>query len=184
MYAKELTKRYLQKLGITKVTEDGHIFTGDKELKQIESHVDGYLRIAIYDKELYRILYPITKCRSAGQYTLPVHRVVYAWFNKAVKNELVVDHIDNNKKNNHISNLQVLTPSENIWKDREHNIKELKCKFRPREYYENKLNYYLGLYEEAKVNKQAARVHSLRSYISQYRARLRYWDSHYANRAI
>ncbi len=35
-------------------------------------------------------------------------------------NSLVVDHIDNNKINNHLSNLQIITHTENIRKDRKY----------------------------------------------------------------
>ena len=36
--------------------------------------------------------------------------------------DLVVDHIDENKHNNHIKNLQLITISENIRKNRLHKI--------------------------------------------------------------
>lgn len=181
MYAKELTKKYLKKLGITNVTEDGKIFSGEKELKQIFG-TDGYLKVNVYDKELYKILYPVTKDRSSGQFTLPVQRVVYAWFFERVPNNLVVDHKNNDKTDNRVTNLQLLTPSENIWKDREHNVYLMKCKYRPREWYEDKLNDYLEKYEEAKLNKDANLAHKLRAYISQYRAKLRFWDQYYTEK--
>ena len=91
----------------------------------------------------------------------------------------VIDHIDNNKQNNNINNLQALTPGENIWKDREHGTWLLKCKKRTKEYYIDKLNYYLEEYEKQKLLKNAEKVHKLRSYISQYRARIRFWEKTY-----
>ena len=56
MYAKELTKEYLQKVGITKITKDGkHIYFGKKEADQLLLN-SGYLAFNIYDKEIYDIL--------------------------------------------------------------------------------------------------------------------------------
>lgn len=181
MYAKELTKQYLKRIGITKVTRDGRIFVGEKELKQYESKLDEYLRVLLYDKVLYNYLYPKTKQRNSGEVYVGVHRIVYCWFHNSIPNKYVVDHIDNNKRNNNIDNLQLKTPGENIWKDREHNVYELKCKYRPREYYEQQLEEYILKYEEAKLDKDAKRVHSLRSYISQTKAKLRYWDHYYSD---
>jgi hypothetical protein len=50
---------------------------------------------------------------------------------------------------------------------------------KPRSFYEDKLAGYEKAYEEAKLNKDADLAHKLRAYISQTRARLRYWDSHH-----
>lgn len=49
-------------------------------------------------------------------YNKLIHRLVYeAWCGK-IENELTIDHIDENKNNNHLENLQVMTRSENILK--------------------------------------------------------------------
>ena len=54
--------------------------------------------------------------RSAGggnpQQTL-VHRFVWEYFNGPIEKGLTVDHIDGNKLNNHIDNLQLLARGEN-----------------------------------------------------------------------
>ena len=179
IYAKELTKEYLQNIGITNISEDGHIFKGNKEIPQTD-HADGYKRVNAYDGELYRVEYNLTKNRSAGTIVFCVHRAVYAWFHGKVGAHMVVDHIDNNKSNNHISNLQLLTPGDNIWKGRKHNVWLLKCKLDlPRSFYETKLAYYTDLYETAKLNSDSDRVHKLRANLAQTKARLRYWDKYH-----
>jgi len=45
-----------------------------------------------------------------------VHRFVYEFYKGRVPEGLVVDHIDGNKLNNNLVNLQVLSPSDNTLK--------------------------------------------------------------------
>lgn len=51
---------------------------------------------------------------KSGKSKMRVHRIVYESFNGKVKDDLVIDHIDNNKLNNNLSNLRKLTNRENI----------------------------------------------------------------------
>ena len=54
---------------------------------------------------------------------------------------------------------------------------KVKCKIeRPREYYEDKLNFYEAEYEKAKRDGDQKYAHKLRANLSQTRARLRDWD--------
>lgn len=45
-----------------------------------------------------------------------VHRLVYETFKGKIPHGMTIDHIDNNKANNHISNLQILSRGENTAK--------------------------------------------------------------------
>ena len=140
MYAKKLTKEQLINLGIYSISEDGKEIiyksptsNNTRIIKQLE-HADGYLRISF------------NRLKSMG-----VHRVVYAWFHGEVPEGMVVDHIDDDKKNNNIKNLQLLTPHENLCKGTAKCTKAVKCKMnKPREFYEEKVNYYFDLYEKIK----------------------------------
>lgn len=114
MYAKEITKAYLEKLGITYVAPDGKLVKcGDKEVNQIPLP-SGYLEVNLYDPDVYKVLYPLTKRSDAGTIVIPVHRLVYAWFKDTVEAGYVVDHINDIKDDNRIENLQLLTPGDNI----------------------------------------------------------------------
>lgn len=96
------------------VTEDGRVFSMDRfepskngskrkrtgmELKQRESNC-GYMRVGLRNG-------------NDRQKSLLVHRIVAKAFVNGFKDCLVVNHIDGDKKNNHASNLEWVTPSEN-----------------------------------------------------------------------
>lgn len=177
-YAQTLTKDYLEYLGVTEVSEDGtKIMKGEQELKQ---HYDGrYKLVTLYDPAIRQATPKELRTNTTGQLHIGVHRIVYCWFNRIIPAGMVIDHINSDKLDNRLENLQLFTPKENINKEREESTKEIPCKLdRPRSYYENKLAMYEELYEEAKANKDAKKAHHLRSNIAQTRARLRYYDNH------
>jgi hypothetical protein len=186
MYARKLTKEELMKSGITAVTEDGHVFSGEREL--LPSHnKQGYLIHFIYDFDENGNYIKIPNSKSVFGYnykqrTIGLHRLMWAWFHDVVESGMVIDHISNKHldfEDYHLSNLDCTTPRKNIMKEREESAREIPCKlYRPRSYYEDKLNQFDQEYEQAKLDGDAHRVHQLRSYRSQYRGRLRYWDSH------
>lgn len=191
MYARRLTKEDLINSGITLVTEDGHVFKDEKEVIP-NINQNGYFMHFIYELDDLgnRIQVPseksvfgyVYKMRSIG-----LHRLMWAWFHDEVPAGFVVDHINNEHKtleDYHLSNLQLLTPGQNIAKERNSAAwlrYELPCKLnKPRSFYEDKLNMYVADYEKAKADGDAELAHKRRSNISQYKARLRYYDTHIA----
>lgn len=182
-YAKEITKDYLIKLGITDVTPDGlHIYKGEKEVPQhkTRSGKKYYYTVVLYDPELRQTVPVEKRTSSSGQFTLGVHVVNFVW-NKSDKAQgMVIDHLDNNPFNNDITNLQVKTPKENLHKEhKDWNTVQIKCKLnKPLSFYEDKLNNYLALYEDAKARHDAKACHALRCNVAQTRARIRYWKAH------
>lgn len=183
-YAAELTKEYLMKLGITDVTPDGlHIYKGSEELAQYIPKTKNvkrrYFRVSLYDPEIRQATPKEERTSTTGAITIPVHVINYVWNRGPRELGLVVDHIDNNPLNNHIDNLQLINQRENVTKDREESIRELKCKLdRPLSYYEDKLAYYEGLYQKAVKEGNQEEAHKQRANTYGQRARIRYWLSH------
>lgn len=187
MYARKLTKEELIKNGITNVTTDGHVFKGDiEEIPNVTN--GGYFVHDIYDTDENGNRIKIEKANSAFGYvykirTIGLHRLMWAWHYGEVPNGMVVDHINNchdSIEDYHLDNLQLLTPAENLAKERQDwHVKEIKCKLnKPRSYYQDKLDGYLLAYEQAKEDKDAEKAHKLRANISHSRGRLRYYDNH------
>ena len=183
-FASRLTKDYLMKLGITDVTPDGlHIYKGSEELVQYISKNKNvkrrYFRVSLYDPELRQATPKEERTSTTGAITIPVHVINYVWNKGPRELGLVVDHIDNNPLNNHIDNLQLINQRENVTKDREESIVELKCKLdRPLSYYENKLVYYEDLYQKAIKEGNQEEARKQRANIYGQRARIRYWLAH------
>lgn len=183
-YAAELTKEYLMKLGITDVTPDGlHIYKGSEELAQYIPKTKNvkrrYFRVSLYDPEIRQATPKEERTSTTGAITIPVHVINYVWNRGPRELGLVVDHIDNNPLNNHIDNLQLINQRENVTKDREESIRELKCKLdRPLSYYEDKLAYYEDLYQKAVKECNQEEAHKQRANTYGQRARIRYWLSH------
>ena len=56
-------------------------------------------------------------CENNKKRNYYIHRFVFETFKGEIPKEKVIDHCDNDSKNNSISNLQLLTPLENIRKN-------------------------------------------------------------------
>ena len=170
-YAKALTKDYLKFLGITDVDVNGNwVKKNDKEIA-LSTTNQGYKIVVLYDPIKYKLNY------EHPYVGLGVHRIVYAWFNDEVPKGMVVDHIDCNKDNNALANLQLLTPAENLAKERGNSTRLKSCSLnKPRKFYEDRLDSVAKEYEVAKAAHDAEACHRLRSYKANYEANLRYYD--------
>ena len=76
-----------------------------KEKRILKLHIrgNGYLGFQLFENNARKDYY--------------IHRFVFETFNGFIPKGMVTDHIDNDKNNNQINNLQLLTPSENIRKN-------------------------------------------------------------------
>jgi hypothetical protein len=84
------------------VYENGNI-VGKKGIRKISQRPDGYLQITTMD--------PINWKKRVNYMH---HRFIYEAFNGPVSDSMHVDHIDQNKTNNNLSNLRILSPKQNM----------------------------------------------------------------------
>ena len=130
-----------------------------KSLERLSNHSNGISKIKLKEKilkpqkdsngYLFVRLYRNNKYKSYS-----VHKLVLICFLDYIKNtKLVIDHIDNNKLNNNLSNLQLITNRENCVKDR-------KRKSNQKNIYINKHNKY---YIKIQFNKKTINVGGIKS---------------------
>ena len=74
----------------------------EKKILKLCLKNNGYLCFQIFENKTYK------------DYSL--HRYVFETFKGEIPKGMHIDHCDNNRKNNSISNLQLLTPKENVRK--------------------------------------------------------------------
>ena len=94
-------------------TQDGQVYS-----KKVNK--DWTLLKTTYDKQTGYNMLCLTY-EESKQVTMTVARFVYQCINGEIKDKKHVDHIDSNKTNDNISNLQLLTCQENLkkgYKDR------------------------------------------------------------------
>lgn len=123
-YGKELTKEMLQNWGIEEIywdveAEDWYV---DRYWYKNNSKNKIHKQIKIQNavcKHKFTVdkSYPIiTFSFNKKVVTLPLARVIYAWFIGSIEDHAVIDHKDNNPYNNKIENLQKLSVGENLAK--------------------------------------------------------------------
>ena len=190
-YATKLTKSDLIQAGITEITKEGLVFRGETPVN-LSVNAQGYLMLAIYklDEEGNKIKRATTtkyKNKTYNTYAYEVksiglHRAMWAWWFNEVPEGYVVDHISNKHtelEDYRLDNLQLLTPAENLEKERGESTKQVKCKLnKPLSWYEEKLNKYTDEYAEAKAKHNAEECHRLRGNISTAKAKIRYYLAH------
>lgn len=194
IYARKLTKEELMIGGVTNITKDGKVFTkkGEVVMSKLTSNKEGnyYYGFSIYDSKDGMLIkewkadsrVKTGKTLTYKQRMVGLHRAMWAWFYGEVPGGFVVDHIDNNHldlEDYRLENFQLLTPKENLEKERGESTRELKCKlYMPLSYYEEKLAKYIALHEKAKEEHDAEEAHRQRCNISCINARIRYWKNH------
>lgn len=98
------------------LTEDGKVYSQSTR-KFLSTHLDkdGYEKVRLI-------------CADDKRHTFSVHRLMMENFYPRDDMKLLqVNHIDGNKLNNHISNLEWCTCEENIRHAIDHNLRALQC---------------------------------------------------------
>ena len=110
----EIFKTIIGYDGLYQVTSSGRIFSlRNNKFLILSPDSKGYLRVQLFNH---------------GKRTYKVHRLVAQTFIPNPENKPQVNHIDGNKKNNCVANLEWCTNQENqthAWKNGLHHIKEL-----------------------------------------------------------
>lgn len=105
--------------GLYQVSNQGNV----KSLERTVKHGDNFARIKckILKLQIAKDGYFVVRlCKNRSGKTHKVHQLIAMAFlgHKPCGYKLVVDHIDNNPFNNHLSNLQIITARENLSKDK------------------------------------------------------------------
>lgn len=202
-YAKRLTKEELIKSGIEIKIEAGHlkVYRNGKECKltKIAKYYVSpkiycntkkpripYYTIAInqLDENGNRIkIYPPSYKYNKWVFKtklITLQRAVWAWYHDEVPTGMTVDHINN--KHSEVddylpSNLQLLTPGDNVRKDSKQNKNRMvKCHLKkPLSHYEAKL----AEAEELHKNSTGYEKHKYVNMCALYRAKIKYWKAHH-----
>jgi hypothetical protein len=98
----------LARKGYFEIHENGDIYrlidlsTGKKIHKRIPAHItrDGYHVIRFnYQRKIY---------------AASLHRIIYSFFRGRIPEKHIINHIDGDRSNNTLSNLEEVTPKENV----------------------------------------------------------------------
>lgn len=152
-YGKALTKEMLQDWGITDIYQDiNNEWVVNRYWYANNSKEKIFKQLSIQNavcKHKYTTdkSYPIiTFSFKQKVVTLPLARVIYAWFKGPIDAREVIDHINNDPYNNSPSNLQKLSVGENLAKRFEDNKKCNLNQYTTRSY--NKMKNNPELYEK------------------------------------
>lgn len=87
--------------GIYYIDEEGNVYRKNKKMKTYDNGT-GYMQVKLR--------------KGKERYNRYVHRLVWEAFKFPIPKGYEINHIDHNKKNNFLSNLELVTHSENLHK--------------------------------------------------------------------
>ena len=98
------------------VTTDGNVWATNKQQRTLVKKDKRILKVVVAKKTGYG---KYTICVNKKRLDVLAHRFIWIWFNGPIPKELQINHIDGDKLNNRLSNLELLSPRENT----KHSIK-------------------------------------------------------------
>lgn len=107
--------------------KEGQVFnTNNKKIKAWD-HSDGYLMFRpYYDKN----------SRTSNTY---IHRFIYEYHRGKIPKNMEINHINENKKDNRLENLELVTKAENIRKRSYNKLSLKKCRCIRQQYKDTKI---------------------------------------------
>jgi len=152
--------------GLYSVSNYGYVISEEKEWSTGTNNNIHRKSKSILKYTLSRGYKLVSLCRHGKVKAASIHRIVWDHFGDQPRNgrKLQVDHIDNNKLNNRINNLQLLSCSQNVAK-----------------YYKTQklTSKYTGVYLVKSINKWRARImlNGVRTHLGDYALEI---DAHIA----
>lgn len=102
--------------GLYQVSNLGRVKSVDRTV--IGKHRWGGLRERTFKgkilKQTFHFYWMVDLCKNGVKKHYLVHRIEWEAFKGTIPNDMQVNHIDENKYNNNLDNLNLMTPSENI----------------------------------------------------------------------
>ena len=97
-------------MNLKPITNYENLYSLDLNNNEVYGHYrNKYLKKKIHKQGYYEI----RLCKNAKLKQFRLHRLVYEAHNGTIPDKMQVDHIDNNKQNNNIENLRLVTNSQN-----------------------------------------------------------------------
>jgi hypothetical protein len=87
---------------IYKISQNGIVYSPTGKIMALIDNGTGYLQVTLNSGNMRKKIY--------------IHRLVWETFNGQIPTNLEVDHLDENKSNNNLSNLTLVTRKENMTK--------------------------------------------------------------------
>lgn len=108
----------------------------------------------VWRKDGYAMLFVTTN--DGDKIPIVIHRTIWETWNGKITGDLVVDHKDDVRFHNHLSNFQLLTRGENIAKGHKNHKR-----FRTDGYSEDQIHDFCRRMERGETNEAIARAHNL-----------------------
>lgn len=132
-YGSKLTREELiNKYGIVGVSPSGtsllrrNKLTGKIRIQtKFSKNNSGYYIVTLYDADRRKAIPMEERNQGSGQVVIPLHKIIYAYMYGSTTEGYVIDHKDGNKTNNEYTNLQEITPQENVTKGTNKNTRVL-----------------------------------------------------------
>lgn len=110
----ELTKTYFKTNCRVIEKEDGFYRWSNRQKDYIPLKLTLSVKEHPYGKSMKYMFCSFYDIEAKKGFSIPYHRFIWIWYNGKVPEKCDVDHIDGDSLNNDISNLRVITRSENL----------------------------------------------------------------------
>lgn len=135
-------------------------------------------RILHYKGNTYKTGYKVDLWKNNKPYTMLVARLVaFTFYNKDINNhKLTVDHLDGNRLNNNINNLELVSLKENIKRGFENNLYSCQTKIKLTKKDDNTTQYFRSMSEASRFLNKNIKYISSNIKINKYENKNYKWE--------